>query len=174
MMNGLGYRIFLTCLNIFCPPAAVLLLCGPGWDCILNCAFFILAVIPSHIHGFYLSCVYFHRRAKVGRRFVTTLFRGRFNKYSQVRKGRYPGGPKTMIDSEYVLRGGASQAEVDRLWRKEFGSSRRTSRRYSGYRDDEKRSSGGTSVRDDTSIRPASSRQSRHSAAYPTRQSRYH
>jgi hypothetical protein len=34
-------------------------------DCLLNCCFFVLAVIPSHIHGFWISCTYFHRRSKV-------------------------------------------------------------------------------------------------------------
>jgi len=64
-MGALTYRIFLTCINIFFPPLAVAMLCGFEWDCMLNCCFFLLAVIPSHIHGFYISCTYFHRRRKV-------------------------------------------------------------------------------------------------------------
>ena len=40
-----------------------------------------------------------------------------------------------MIHSQYVLNGGASNAEVDRLWRKEHGDpKRRSSRRNSGRR----------------------------------------
>lgn len=59
------YRIVITCINIFFPPLAVLMLCGASWDCMLNCALFLLAIIPSHVHGFYISCTYFHRRSKV-------------------------------------------------------------------------------------------------------------
>lgn len=61
---------------------------------------FLAAIIPSHIHGFYLSCTYFHRRRKV-------------------RKGRYPGGPKPLIYSENVLFGGARWDEVQQLKRRE-------------------------------------------------------
>ena len=64
-LTGLTYRIFITALNILFPPLAVMLIAGPEYDCLLNCALFLLAVIPSHIHGFYISCVYFHRRHKV-------------------------------------------------------------------------------------------------------------
>jgi hypothetical protein len=35
----------------------------------------------------------------------------------QVRKGKYPGGPKSMITSKNVLNGGLSDAEVARLYR---------------------------------------------------------
>ncbi|EME82658.1 uncharacterized protein MYCFIDRAFT_51327 [Pseudocercospora fijiensis CIRAD86] len=112
-MRGFIYRLFLTCLNIFFPPAAVMLLCGFDMDLLLNCVFFLLAVIPSHIHGFYISCTYFHRRHKV-------------------KKRRYPGGPKSLIYSSYVTNGGASNEEVRSLYRKEHGgNSRRTSRRKS-------------------------------------------
>ncbi|KAK5121317.1 hypothetical protein LTR85_005483 [Meristemomyces frigidus] len=109
-MRALVYRAFLTCINIFFPPLAVAMLCGMEWDCMLNCCFFLLAVIPSHVHGFYISCTYFHRRGKV-------------------KKGRYPGGSKSMIHSRNVLNGGASNAEVDRLWRKENGLERKSSGR---------------------------------------------
>ncbi|EME46349.1 hypothetical protein DOTSEDRAFT_125712 [Dothistroma septosporum NZE10] len=114
-MRGLLFRIMLTCINIIFPPVAVAILCGASFDCMLNCAFFLLAVIPSHVHGFYITCVYFHRRRKV-------------------RNGQYPGGAKTMIHSEYVLNGGARNAEVDRLWREEHGGSRRRSSRRNSRR----------------------------------------
>ncbi|CAK3756457.1 hypothetical protein B0A55_03279 [Lecanosticta acicola] len=112
-MGALMYRVFLTIVNIIFPPVAIIILCGAAsWDCMLNCALFILAVIPSHIHGFYLTCTYFHRRKKV-------------------KKGRYPGGPKSMIHSETILNGGASNAEVERLYRKEYGMPRKSSRKSS-------------------------------------------
>lgn len=57
--------MILTIVNILFPPAAVYALCGIGLDLALNCVFFILAIIPSHIHGFYITCTYFHRRRKV-------------------------------------------------------------------------------------------------------------
>lgn len=66
MLRSLTHRITITTLNILLPPLAVLLICGPGWDIALNCILFICAVVPSHIHGVYLSIVYFHRRHKVG------------------------------------------------------------------------------------------------------------
>ena len=65
-MRGLAYRICLTVLNLLFPPFAVMILCGAAsWDTILNCCLFLLAILPSHIHGFYLTCTYFHRRKKV-------------------------------------------------------------------------------------------------------------
>ena len=77
-----------------------MMLTGVGWDLFLSCALFLLAVIPSHVHGFYISCTYFHRKRKV-------------------RKGRWPGAPKWCIDSEDVLNGGADRGEVRRLQRME-------------------------------------------------------
>lgn len=119
-MRAFIYRIFLTCLNVFFPPAAVMMLCGFDMDLLLNCVFFLLAVIPSHIHGFYISCTYFHRRHKV-------------------KKGRYPGGPKSLIYSPNVINGGATSEEARRLYRKENGgTSRRSSRRNSRNRVDER------------------------------------
>ncbi|KAF4312919.1 hypothetical protein GTA08_BOTSDO00600 [Botryosphaeria dothidea] len=118
------YRVFITLTNIFFPPLAVIFLTGFGVDTLINAFLFLAAIIPSHIHGFYLSCTYFHRRRKV-------------------RKGRYPGGPKPLIYSENILFGGARWDEVQQLKRKEEGHSntgsvdnaekrkRRTSRRES-------------------------------------------
>ncbi|KAK0769976.1 hypothetical protein LTR02_009620 [Friedmanniomyces endolithicus] len=109
-MRTLAYRASITLVNIFFPPLAVAMLCGWEWDCMLNCLLFLLAVIPSHVHGFYISCTYFHRRKKV-------------------RKGRWPGGPKSLIHSDNVINGGASNAEAARLWRKENGVEEKESRR---------------------------------------------
>lgn len=64
-VTDLTYRVFITALNILFPPLAVLLIAGPGYDCVMNCLLFLLAILPSHIHGFYISCVYFHRKSKV-------------------------------------------------------------------------------------------------------------
>ncbi|KAK5132173.1 hypothetical protein LTR08_000330 [Meristemomyces frigidus] len=107
-MRGFMYRICLTVINIFFPPLAVAMLCGLDHDCLVNCFLFLLAVIPAHVHGFYISCTYFHRRHKV-------------------KKGRWPGGAKSMIRSRNVINGGASNAEVDALWRKENGLERESS-----------------------------------------------
>ncbi|KAK0793575.1 hypothetical protein LTR91_010788 [Friedmanniomyces endolithicus] len=109
-MRTLAYRASITLINIFFPPLAVAMLCGWEWDCMLNCLLFLLAVIPSHVHGFYISCTYFHRRKKV-------------------RKGRWPGGPKALIHSDNVINGGASNAEAARLWRMENGVEGKESRR---------------------------------------------
>ncbi|RMY52218.1 hypothetical protein D0863_14342 [Hortaea werneckii] len=100
--GGLAYRFWVILVNLILPPLAVALLAGIDVDFLINCTLFLLAVIPSHIHGFYISLVYFHRRKKV-------------------RRGQYPGGSKAFIFSKSVLNGGASDAEVDRLWRKERG-----------------------------------------------------
>lgn len=64
-MNGFVYRILMMIINICFPPLAVGLLTGLKEDFIFNCCLLILAVIPSHVHGFYVSCIYFHRRRKV-------------------------------------------------------------------------------------------------------------
>ena len=65
MFRSLIYRLSLTVINIFFPPLAVLIITGPGLDVIVNCLLFLLAVLPSHIHGFYLSWTYFSRIRKV-------------------------------------------------------------------------------------------------------------
>jgi len=69
-------------------------------DCLINTLFFIAGVIPGHIHGFYVTCTYFHRKHKV-------------------KRGRYPGGRKTGIYSEEVWNRGATNRHVDQLWREE-------------------------------------------------------
>jgi hypothetical protein len=83
-----------------------MILAGPGIDCLINTLLFIAGVIPGHAHGFYISCTYFSRKRKV-------------------RKGRYPGGPKTGIYSEEVWNGGASNQHVRELWEDEQEEKRR-------------------------------------------------
>ena len=46
---------------------------------------------------------------------------------AQVKKGRYPGGPKRWIESSNVINGGASNLEVERLYRQEKGLKRSSS-----------------------------------------------
>lgn len=59
------YRICMSILNLFFPPAVVLIIAGPEMDAVVNCALLLLAVIPATIHSFYLQIVFFHRRNKV-------------------------------------------------------------------------------------------------------------
>ena len=89
-------RLGLFVINLFFPPIAVYMICGFGTDLLVNCFLLILAVIPAHLHGFYISCTYFHRKNKV-------------------EKGRYPGGPKTFIESPNVINGGTSEWEALQL-----------------------------------------------------------
>jgi hypothetical protein len=77
-----------------------MILAGVGTDCLINTLFFIAGVIPGHIHGFYISQSFYHRRRRV-------------------RKGRYPGGRKTFIYSERIWNGGASKEHVRELYLKE-------------------------------------------------------
>lgn len=94
-------RLTIAFLNVLFPPLAVLLLTGFNEDVILNCVLFLLAVIPSHVHGFYISLTYFNRKRKV-------------------RRGLYPGKPRSMIWSNKVNNGGASRREMrDMLEEKE-------------------------------------------------------
>ncbi|KAJ9605668.1 hypothetical protein H2200_009517 [Cladophialophora chaetospira] len=104
-------RSIITVLNILFPPLAVMMLTGPNEDFIFNCVMFLLAVIPSHVHGFYISLTYFNRKRKV-------------------RKGVYPGKPKHLIWSDRVNNGGASRRDIERLrYEKEEGKlSRRATR----------------------------------------------
>lgn len=87
-------RLVVLFFNLLFPPLAVLLLCGFGADFAMNCFLFILAILPSHIHGMYISFVYFRRKNKV-------------------RKGRYPGKRHGLIYSEKVQNGGASQRQLE-------------------------------------------------------------
>lgn len=80
------------------PPLTVCLITGPATDTLISCCLFLCGVIPSHIHGFYLSCTYFHRRKKA-------------------RKGRYPGPPCAFIHDRRVWYGGLSSGEVERRGR---------------------------------------------------------
>ena len=89
-------RFTLTLINIFFPPLTILLLCGPETDLIINCLLFLAAIIPSHVHAFYISCTYFNRKRKV-------------------RKGIYPGKRRWGIFSQRVQNGGASDREIRRL-----------------------------------------------------------
>lgn len=89
-------RLVILFFNLLFPPAAVFLLTGFDADFAMNCFLFILAVIPSHIHGMYISFVYFNRKNKV-------------------RKGRWPGKRRAFIYSEKVQRGGATQAQLDEI-----------------------------------------------------------
>ncbi|KAE9371291.1 hypothetical protein N431DRAFT_467480 [Stipitochalara longipes BDJ] len=93
-------RLMIFLINIFCPPVSVMIVAGPGMDCIINAILFIAGVIPGHIHGFYVTCTYFYRKRKV-------------------RKGRYPGGKKAFIFSEQVWNGGASNDKVRDLLREQ-------------------------------------------------------
>jgi hypothetical protein len=106
-----------------------MMLTGLGHDTLVNSLLFLAGVLPSHIHGFYISSTYFHRRRKA-------------------RKGRYPGGPKGMIASRNVLNGGLRSSEVERRWLAENGeeSEKRASR---GTKRHSKRSSRKSSWREE-------------------------
>ncbi|KAM3425560.1 hypothetical protein BST61_g7507 [Cercospora zeina] len=67
-MGDLGYRLSLMFLNIFFPPVAVLIMSGAEMTFAVNALLWLCAIIPSHVHGFYISCVYFHRRRKPAER----------------------------------------------------------------------------------------------------------
>jgi uncharacterized membrane protein YqaE (UPF0057 family) len=89
-------RTTVAICNVLFPPLAVWMLCGVGEDLLINSVLFLLAVIPSHVHGFYLSWTYFNRKRKI-------------------RKGQYPGGLRPMIYSDKVQNGGASSKEIRQL-----------------------------------------------------------
>jgi uncharacterized membrane protein YqaE (UPF0057 family) len=91
-------KLTLGFVNMLFPPLAVYMLCGVGQDLLINSMLFLLAVIPSHFHGFYISWTYFSRKKKVA-------------------KGRYPGDRKAIIYSEKVQNGGASSSEIKTLHR---------------------------------------------------------
>ncbi|KAK9777771.1 hypothetical protein AB5N19_04481 [Seiridium cardinale] len=87
-------RLVVLFFNLLFPPLAVFLLCGFDADFAMNCFLFILAVIPSHIHGMYISFIYFHRK-------------------NRVRKGRWPGKRRGLIYSEKVQNGGATSRQLE-------------------------------------------------------------
>lgn len=89
-------RVIIMVMNFLFPPIAVMMLTGMGTDTLVNSLLFLLAVIPSHFHGFYVSLVYFYRKRKV-------------------RKGVYPGDKASMIFSERVNNGGATRREMQKL-----------------------------------------------------------
>lgn len=68
MLSSLFYRICVFCINLVFPPAAVMIVAGLGMDVVVNCILLLLGVIPAHVHGFYLSFTYSHRRHKVRQR----------------------------------------------------------------------------------------------------------
>lgn len=82
------------------PPLSVMLVAGVGMDALINTMWLLCGVIPGHIHGFYVTWTYFHRKRKV-------------------RKGKYPGGPKSFIYSRRVINGDASDERVRQLWEAE-------------------------------------------------------
>lgn len=102
-------RLIITTCNIIFPPLAVALLTGfTSTDTFLNSCLFLLAVIPSHIHGFYIAIVYFTRKRRA-------------------RRGRYPGkSHKAGIWSERVLTGGIGWKEADRLKNKSVKNSEKS------------------------------------------------
>lgn len=77
-----------------------MLVAGVGMDALINTMWLLCGVIPGHIHGFYVTWTYFHRKRKV-------------------RKGKYPGGPKSFIYSRRVINGDASDERVRQLWEAE-------------------------------------------------------
>jgi uncharacterized membrane protein YqaE (UPF0057 family) len=82
-------RIIVCFFNLLFPPFAVALLTGfTSRDTFINSCLFLLAVIPSHVHGFMISMTYFGRKRKV-------------------RKGKFPGEEAPFIYSEKVLTGSA-------------------------------------------------------------------
>lgn len=98
MRVPLAKRLVISFCNIFFPPLAVALLTGwTSHETFLNSMLFLLAVIPSHVHGFYISIVYFTRKRRV-------------------RQGKWPGKPhKAGIRSEKVLTGGAGWKGAETL-----------------------------------------------------------
>lgn len=88
-------RLTILVFNLLFPPLAVGTLTGfTSRETLLNSLLFLLAVLPSHVHGLYISTVYFTRKRRV-------------------RKGRWPGHPGLPgIWSEKVLTGGAGWEEA--------------------------------------------------------------
>jgi uncharacterized membrane protein YqaE (UPF0057 family) len=90
------HRLTIFVVDIFFPPLAVLLLAGCGPDLAVSCCLFILGVIPSHIHAFYISCTYFNRRRKV-------------------KRDKWPGQRRGGIFSDNVQNGGYTNAAMKRM-----------------------------------------------------------
>jgi len=137
MLKAIAERLCLTVVNIFFPPLAVFMVTGASMDVIMNCILFLLAVLPSHIHGFYISWTYFFRRRKVSfscYQKVNLSITVSLMMHSQAKKGRYPGGSKPFIYSEKVINGGLSNQEVRELWEQEHGSEKRSEKRQSSKR----------------------------------------
>jgi uncharacterized membrane protein YqaE (UPF0057 family) len=105
-------RMIVCIFNILFPPFAVASLTGvTSRDTFINSCLFLLAVIPSHVHGFMISMIYFSRKRKV-------------------RKNKFPGEEHAFIYSEKVLTGGAGWTQYDELRRAERGQSGKKSREY--------------------------------------------
>jgi uncharacterized membrane protein YqaE (UPF0057 family) len=104
-------RLTIAVMNIVFPPVAVMLLTNScNADVLLNSILFLLAVIPSHVHGFYLSWTYFNRKRKV-------------------RRGVYPGDKHSGIWSDRINQGGATRKEYLRLKEeKDFGKRKSNTR----------------------------------------------
>ncbi|ETN37545.1 uncharacterized protein HMPREF1541_07167 [Cyphellophora europaea CBS 101466] len=106
-------RLVIMMMNILFPPIAVAMITGVGMDTLVNSVLFLLAVIPSHIHGFYISWVYFNRKRKV-------------------RKGIYPGDKASGISSDRVNNGGATRREIQKLKEeRDFGKVEKSTNRLS-------------------------------------------
>jgi hypothetical protein len=120
------------------------MLTGLGHDTLVNSILFVAGVFPSHLHCWYLSCTYFHRRRKA-------------------RKGKYPGGQRALIASKSVLNGGLSSAECERRWWAENGGKVEKGRisRRSSKRDSKRNSKRGSRQ---------SSRRDAEKQVYPVRQ----
>ena len=96
---NIQYLLYLHLSTLYAHLTNISQVAGVTMDCVINTLFFIAGVIPGHIHGFYITCTYFHRKKKV-------------------KKGKWPGGPKPFIYSQEVWNGGASNARVRVLWEK--------------------------------------------------------
>lgn len=109
-------RVVITCLNIVFPPLAVAMLTGAtSPDTLINCVLFLLAIIPSHIHGFYISLTYFNRKRKV-------------------RRGKWPGRDRAGIYSDKVQTGGIGREAAKEL-REQEKLAKKRGRRYEKYDD---------------------------------------
>jgi uncharacterized membrane protein YqaE (UPF0057 family) len=105
-------RCIVLVFNLIFPPFAVAALAGwTSRDTLINSCLFLLAVIPSHIHGFIISMTYFSRKRKV-------------------RKNKFPGEESAFVFSEKVVTGGAGWEQYDELRREERSQSKRESKKH--------------------------------------------